>query len=171
MLVAGIGNVFMGDDAFGVEVVKRLVEVALPPGVRVVDFGIRGIDLAYALLEDHAAAILVDALQRGGSPGTIYVLEVGSYERPLPGGDSVATHGLHPAKALELVAMLGGAPGRIFVVGCEPEPCDDELEIEGRMGLSAPVAAAIDEASAAVLSLIERIRRDAAANALAAAGA
>ena len=75
ILIAGIGNIFLGDDAFGVEVARRLVRRRLPDGVRVVDFGIRGLDLTYALLDGYEAVILVDAAPRGGPPGTLYVLE------------------------------------------------------------------------------------------------
>jgi len=110
ILVAGIGNIFKGDDAFGVEVARRLAQSPLPAGVKVVDFGIRGIDLTYALLDGYDAAILVDTAQRGAAPGTVSII---APEWPLPG--EVATgdlflepHNLDPAKVLRVVEALGG---------------------------------------------------------------
>ena len=153
ILVAGVGNIFLGDDAFGVEVVRRLAERTLPEGVRVVDFGIRGFDLTYALLDGYEAAILVDATQRGGPPGTLYVIEP---EPDEPGATDVGdlmieTHGMNPAKVLRLVAALGGQVKRILLVGCEPEALGSEEEMA--MGLSPPVQAAVDEAVRLVESL------------------
>src|SRR5438874_3687638 len=119
ILIAGIGNVFLGDDAFGVEVVQRLARRPLPAGVRAVDFGIRGIDLAYALSDGPELAILVDALPRGGPPGTLYLLapdwtEVEMAEAP------VQPHGLDPVSVLRLVKTLGGHCPPVRIVGCEP---------------------------------------------------
>src|SRR5262249_56961070 len=121
VLVAGVGNIFLGDDAFGVEVVRRLGRRPLPDGVRVVDFGIRGLDLTYALLDGHEAVILVDALPRGGEPGTLYVLEpeIGA---PLGDAPPVEGHGMDPVKVLHLAAAMGGQVGRLLLVGCEPAP-------------------------------------------------
>lgn len=153
ILVAGVGNIFLGDDAFGVEVVRRLAERTLPEGVRVIDFGIRGFDLTYALLDGYESAILVDATQRGGPPGTLYVIEP---EPDEPGvtdvGDlMIESHGMNPAKVLRLVAALGGQVKRILLVGCEPESLGSEEEMA--MGLSPPVQAALDEAVRLVESL------------------
>lgn len=153
ILIAGIGNIFLGDDAFGVEVAQRMAGRTLPDGVRVVDFGIRSFDLAYALLDRPDAAILVDALSRGEAPGTLYVIEPDLAEL----GElspAVEGHSLDPVKALQLVRALGGEPGRILVVGCEPATLESE---DGRIGLSAPVQAAVDEAIGMVESLVERI--------------
>src|SRR5262249_31904168 len=124
ILVAGVGNVFLGDDAFGVEVVRELARRQLPDGVRVVDFGIRGLDLTYALLDGYDAAIPVDATPRGGRPGTLYVLEV---EPPEPGAAAAAEpavegHNLDPVRVLRLAAAMGSPVRRLFVVGCEPGP-------------------------------------------------
>src|SRR5580658_7980152 len=108
ILIAGVGNIFLGDDAFGVEVVRRLAQRELPPEVRVVDFGIRGLDLTYALLDGYETVILVDATPRGGPPGTLYVLEPtqeGFSETDTP---LIQTHGMDPVKVLRLVAALGG---------------------------------------------------------------
>ncbi len=118
ILIAGIGNIFLGDDAFGVEVAQRLAGCALPEDVRVVDFGIRGLDLAYALLDGYEMVILVDAAPRGGRPGTLYVLEVPLGDAAEGDGVLVETHDLDPAKVLRLAASMGGArrssdPGRL----------------------------------------------------------
>ncbi|HEX5501869.1 MAG TPA: hydrogenase maturation protease [Thermomicrobiales bacterium] len=152
VLIAGIGNIFLGDDAFGVEVARRLAARPLPPGVRVEDFGIRGFDLAYALL-DGDATILVDALPRGGAPGTLYVLEPEHEGAAGPVAPALAAHGITPAAVLGLVAALGGRPGPLYVVGCEPADLGDEAA-GGAMGLSAPVAGAVEGAVELVLSLV-----------------
>jgi hydrogenase maturation protease len=154
VLVAGIGNIFLGDDAFGVEVVHRLAERPLPGDVKVVDFGIRGFDLAHALMDSpDSAAVLVDAMPRGGPPGTLYLLEaeVDSAE------PDVETHGMDPATVLRLVQALGGRPPRVLVVGCEPVTLD--LDAEGQLGLSPVVAAAVDEALRMIESLLLDLQR------------
>ena len=153
VLIAGVGNIFLRDDAFGVEVARRLATRAVPEGVRVSDFGIRGFDLAYALGNDDDAVILVDAIQRGEAPGTLYVLEIDP-DSTTPG--VLETHGMDPANVLRLAAALGGRPRRIFLVGCEPS--DVGLDDEGRTGLSAPVEAAVDGAVDMVESLVARIQ-------------
>ena len=150
ILVAGIGNIFKGDDAFGVEVAQRLARRALPPTVKVVDFGIRGIDLTYALLDGYDAAILIDAMQRGDPPGTVSII---APDQPSPEPESPASvflepHNLDPAKVLRLVAALGGGCKNILLVACEPATFGDDET--GAMGLSPPVTAAVDEAVAAV---------------------
>jgi hydrogenase maturation protease len=154
VLVAGIGNVFLGDDGFGVEVAARLAGRALPAGVDVVDFGIRGMDLAYALGRGYDAAILVDATPRGGEPGTLYVIDVAGQEA----GDAVLqTHGMDPVRVLRMAAALGPIPRRVLVVGCEPQTRMTGEEPDVLMALSAPVRAAIDEALALVASLAEEL--------------
>jgi hydrogenase maturation protease len=154
VLVAGIGNVFLGDDGFGVEVVQRLAGRTFRPGVTIKDFGIRGFDLAFNLLDGADVTILVDATARGGVPGTLYTIEP---QLPDPGdGDgsqSLATHGMDPVKVLRMAQTLGGALGRVILVGCEPETFGPENE--GFMGLSAPVAAAVDEAVRIIEELVE----------------
>jgi hydrogenase maturation protease len=158
VLVAGVGNIFLGDDAFGAEVAQRLTRRPLPDGVRVVDFGIRGLDLTYALLDGYEAVILVDATPRGGRPGTLYVLEP---DRGVPeaqgAGLLVQTHGMDPVKVLRLAAAMGGQVDRLFLVGCEPTPLDEAEETP--MGLSEPVRAAVDEAVSLVESLVARLLR------------
>src|SRR5215813_2211049 len=122
ILIAGIGNIFHGDDAFGVEVANCLSKRSLPAEARVVDFGIRGFDLAYALLDGYDAAILLDATRRGGLPGTIYTLEIdGSTDEANEPTAGVATHGMDPVRVLEMARAMGGCTGRILLVGCEPE--------------------------------------------------
>src|SRR6516162_9596523 len=108
ILVAGVGNIFLGDDAFGVEVAQRLMPRPQPEGVRVVDFGIRGLDLAYTLLDGYEAVVLVDAAPRGGTPGTLYVLEpdLESLTSSDEGAPMIETHNLHPARVLRLVAAM-----------------------------------------------------------------
>ena len=146
ILVAGIGNVFRGDDGVGVEVVRRL---GSREGVRIVDFGIRGFDLSMALLEPRELVVLVDAARRGGAPGTVYLLEADAADA---GPASFDAHGLNPAQVLRNARAMGAAPGRVLVVGVEPESFGDPET--GRMGLSAPVEAAVPEAVALVESLL-----------------
>ena len=155
ILVAGIGNIFLGDDAFGCEVVQRMLHRQVPENVRVEDFGIRGFDLAYALMENYEAVILVDAAPRGQRPGTLYTIEpdLNALDDTGPDEIMVETHGMNPMKVLAMVKALGGEPKRILLVGCEPESSGDEE----RMGLSEPVRAALDEAVAMVESLITMI--------------
>jgi hydrogenase maturation protease len=158
ILVAGIGNIFLGDDGFGVEVARRLAQRALPDGVQVVDFGIRGMDLAYALLEDYDAVILVDAAPRGEKPGTLYLIEP-----PMDPDGAVAldTHGMDPVKVLALARALGARPTRTWLVACEPGrlvdggDCGDYADV--LVELSAPVQAAVEEAVTMVESLVEDI--------------
>ena len=161
ILIAGIGNIFHGDDAFGVEVVRRMLLRPLPDGVRAVDFGIRGFDLACALLEGYEAAILVDATARGGRPGTLYVIE--------PDMESLASseqegriegHSLSPARVLQWVQTLGGRMPLLRIVGCEPATLGDDDD--PRMELSPPVAEAVEGALQMIQSLIEEfsVRKD-----------
>lgn len=153
ILVAGIGNIFLGDDGFGVEVAQRMARRKLPESVRVADFGIRGIDLAYAVMDGYELTILVDATPRGGFPGTIYVIEPDLGLASAPDGAVVDGHGMNPVSVLGLVRSMGGEYKRILMVGCEPEPLVEE---EGRMGLSEPVSAAVDPA----IHTIERLIAD-----------
>lgn len=150
VLVAGVGNIFLGDDAFGVEVARRLLARPQPQGVRVADFGIRGLDLTYALLDGYEAVVILDAAPRGGSPGTLYVIEP---DAPAGAGPvAVEGHNLDPARVLALAAALGARVRRLLVVGCEPDRCEDFAD-----GLSVPVRAAVDEAVGLVESLVERL--------------
>jgi|SRR5690606_26908137 hydrogenase maturation protease len=147
VLVAGIGNVFLGDDGFGVEVVRRIDASALPESVVVTDYGIRGVHLAYDLLGGaYDTLIMVDAAGVDGPPGTVAVLEVG--DEPVPGPPpAVDGHGMHPQAVLDLLSSLGGGMPRVLLVGCRPQTVD------AVMGLSEPVAAAVEGAVALVTEL------------------
>jgi hydrogenase maturation protease len=156
ILIAGIGNIFLGDDAFGVETVRELARRPLPEGVRVTDFGIRSYDLAYALTDGYDVAILVDAAPRGGQPGTLYLIEpdiaTEARENELPDG-----HSLNPVRVLRLAESLGGRPPLLYVVGCEPLDLGSE---EGRMGLSDPVQAAVPGAVEMIESLLGKLLQE-----------
>ncbi|MGI8858246.1 MAG: hydrogenase maturation protease [Thermomicrobiales bacterium] len=154
ILVAGIGNIFLGDDAFGVEVAQLLARQTLPEGVRVVDFGIRGFDLAYALMDDYEAAILVDTMARGEAPGTLSIIEPDLAALPDADAQGIAMHSIDPLTVLVLMRTLGGQPPPVYVVGCEPLTFGPE---EGQMGLSAPVQASLVGATRMVHSLVERL--------------
>jgi hydrogenase maturation protease len=147
ILIAGIGNIFLGDDGFGTEVARRLAGRALPPEVVVKDFGISGIDLTYALLDPYELVILVDACARGGEPGSVYLIEPEFLE-----GASAPfeAHSMNPMNVLRTVRQMGGARGRILLVGCEPADLGPE---EGKLGLSDAVEAAIGEA----IPMIEKL--------------
>jgi len=155
ILIAGVGNIFLGDDAFGVEVVRRMAQRALPAAVRVMDFGIKGIDLAYALLEGYDGAILVDAVSRGGEPGRLHVLEpdLDNMADTGAGEQVVVAHGMDPVEVLRLVRTLGGPLPTIRVVGCEPATF---APADGRACLSVPVDAAVEGA----ITLIEALARE-----------
>lgn len=146
ILVAGIGNVFLSDDAFGVEVAAVLLKRPQPDHVTVGDFGIRGFDLAYALMEDVDLAILIDALPHGQPPGTLYLLE----PDPSRAGAAVEGHAMTPMAVFGLVKSMGGSMPRVMIVGCEPE------SIEEGMGLSGPVAAAVFRAVEMVENLVKQ---------------
>jgi hydrogenase maturation protease len=155
MLVAGVGNIFLGDDGFGVEVARRLAEAGLPDWVRVADYGISGMHLAYDMAEGYDTTVLVDAAPRDGTPGTVTVLEVAPEHRrdltaagPLADSRLFDAHGMQPDMVLGVLDMLGAKAGRILVVCCEPAATGY------RIGLSEPVAAAVDEAVRIVTGLV-----------------
>jgi hydrogenase maturation protease len=175
MLIAGVGNIFLSDDGFGVEVASRLATADLPDWVRVADYGISGMHLAYDLAEGYESTILVDATPRGGEPGTVYVMELdtsvpsaagaptapaapapGTPAAPTAPGTPVAVsgaplldaHGMQPDVVLGMLNLLGAEPGRVFLVGCEPASTEEGI------GLSEPVTAAVGEAVRIVLDLV-----------------
>ncbi|MFF7856953.1 hydrogenase maturation protease [Streptomyces sp. NPDC007904] len=162
LLVAGVGNIFLADDAFGPEVIRALEQRPLPPEVRVRDFGIRGMDLAYTLLDGYDTAVLVDAAARGHRPGTLSLIE------PAPpdvtgGAAPPEAHGMDPAKVLALAAHLGDEPlPRVLVLACEPEvrPSGDE---DIAPGISAPVREAVGRAVAALHTMVPVLLADPAA--------
>jgi hydrogenase maturation protease len=148
-VVAGIGNIFLGDDAFGVELARRLGKEQLPEGVTVTDYGIRGMHLAYDLLEIAPdTTILLDAVSRGDEPGTVYVLEIGSGDVAEIAPAAVDAHGMAPDAVLALLDNLGGSAGRTLLVGCEPASTEEGI------GLSPTVAAAVEKAVGVVLDLL-----------------
>lgn len=155
ILVAGIGNIFLSDDAFGVEVAQRLARRQLPEEVRVVDFGIRGLDLTYALLDGYETVLLVDAVPHGGSPGTLYVLE--PEREATPGDVAIDAHGMDPVKVLRLVEAMGGRVDRLLLIGCEPAQVAEYEDMQP--GLSEAVRASVDEAVRLIESLIARLLR------------
>lgn len=153
ILVAGIGNIFFGDDAFGCEVAAQLQRRTLPEGVRVIDFGIRSYDLAYAMMDGLDATIFIDATPRGQPPGTIYLIEPELKDVDNASGEVVNAHSMNPVRVLQLLRSLGGQPGRLYLIGCEPAVLETE---DGAMGLSEPVQAAVPQA----LEMIESLIRD-----------
>ncbi len=152
LLIAGIGNIFLGDDGFGCEVIQQLLQRSISEEVRIVDFGIRGLDLTYALLENYDAVILVDAVPRNGEAGTIYLIEPTVAE--LTEADVlVEAHAMDPLKVLAMAKSLGGELKQILLVGCEPHTFGPA---EGQMGLSEIVRAAVPVA----LETIEKLMND-----------
>ncbi len=163
ILIAGIGNIFLGDDGFGFEVVQHLRCRSYPQGVQISDFGIRGVELAYTLLEDYDTLILVDATPRGGKPGTLYLIEpdLSAYS-PEKGAEAgrvaLDAHSMDPVQVLTFARSLGASTRQILLVGCEPVPFDyGEDYTEMQMGLSAPVQAAVVEAVKMIDSLVEKL--------------
>jgi hydrogenase maturation protease len=163
ILIACIGNIFLGDDGFGVEVAQRLMNRQYPEGVQIIDFGIRGMELAYTLLADYDALVLVDAVPRGGVPGTLYLIEPDltdmTSERGVEAGRiAVDAHSMDPVKVLAFATTLGAKPTHTLLVGCEPATIDRaEDDTELRMGLSEPVQAAVDEAVKMIDSLVDEL--------------
>lgn len=153
ILVAGIGNIFMGDDAFGVEVVRRLMERKLPAEVHVADFGIRGLDLAYALQDGYETTILIDAFPHGQLPGTVSVVEPDISEIAAS-NSMVEPHSLNPMNVLRMAKAMNGSLNRVLLVGCEPETLGGD---EGKMGLSDAVEVAVNQAVTATEALVKRI--------------
>ncbi|MFG2226615.1 hydrogenase maturation protease [Streptomyces sp. NPDC048644] len=157
VLVAGIGNIFLGDDGFGVETIRRLAAHPLPPDTELVDTGVRGVDLAYRMLDGYDTVVLVDAVPGDGPPGTVRLIEPKRAQAP-PGPAVIDGHHMTPDAVLALLDHLsestgGGKPRRVLVVGCVPECLDEGI------GLSGPVAAAVEEA----VRLLRRILSDATA--------
>ena len=159
ILVAGIGNAWLGDDGFGGEVVKRLEARELPSGVTVADFGIGGLDLAYEVMRGYDGLVLVDISRQGGEPGTLYVMEPDEQDiaAGIEDGELLDPHGMDPQTVLRFVRAVGGWPGKVVVIACEPA----EVEEMG-IGLSAGVSAAVDHAAELVATTIEELRADAA---------
>ena len=150
ILVAGIGNIFLQDDGFGVEVAKRLADSELPEGVKVADFGIRGVHLAYEMLDGgYDMTILIDAAPRGEAPGTVYLIEADLDNIDAQQSASMDAHSMDPQVVFATLKSLGGSPRRVLIVGCEPLVIDDGI------GLSEPVGRAVEEAVRLVHSVVD----------------
>lgn len=157
ILVAGIGNTWMRDDAFGGEVVKRLNAGNLPEGVTVLDFGTGGLDLAYEVMRGYNALVLVDVSRQGGDAGTLYVMDPDPEEiKPIGDGEVVNPHGMDPHTVLRFVRTIGSWPGRVVIVACEPAVVE-----EMGLGLSPEVEAAVDRGVKLVLETVDELRAEA----------
>jgi hydrogenase maturation protease len=158
ILVAGIGNAWLGDDGFGGEVAKTLLERGMPDGVTVLDFGSGGLDLAYEVMRGYDALLLVDVSRQGGVPGTLYVMEAdpGDVDGQIDDGQMLNPHGMDPETVLRFVKYVGGWPGRVMVIACEPETVEDV-----GMGLSDAVRASVARAADLVLETIGELSSDA----------
>ena len=158
ILVAGVGNAWLRDDGFGGTVAEALSAIELPEGVQVMDFGSGGLDLAYEVMRGYDALILVDASRQGGDPGTLYVMEAAEedVEAGIEDGQMIDPHGMDPQTVLRFVKYVGGWPGRVLVVACEPEVVEDV-----GFGLSDPVKASVEKAVEVVRETIDELRSDA----------
>jgi hydrogenase maturation protease len=152
ILVAGIGNIFLGDDGFGPEVIRHVPDHVAGPQVRVVDYGIRGMHLAYDLLDGYQALVLVDALPDRGAPGTLHVFQAD--HETLTSGVGLDAHAMDPGAVFASLAALGGTPPHTVVIGCEVSDVDE------RMGLAPPVAAAVPAAVSAIEEVVDRLIGD-----------
>lgn len=159
ILVAGIGNIFLGDDGFGVEVATRLATRELPTGVRVADFGIRGFDLAYALQDGYETTILVDAYPHDQQPGTVSLIEPDLTGLEEKDQAIVETHGMNPLNVLRMALVMNASLRQVFLVGCEPATFGGD---EGAMGLSEPVEAAVEEAVKMVTAVVQKALQESA---------
>lgn len=163
VLIAGIGNIFQGDDAFGVSVVHKLTtlgfpeQVRVPDQVRVIDIGIRSIDLAFALLDEYYLTILVDATARGGTPGTLYTIEIEPDDIPSDEDCMVNSHSLNPVRVLALAKSMGARFKNVLLVGCEPSVVDQDES--GHIGLSEAVEEAVGPAVEMIQQLVEEFTR------------
>ncbi len=155
ILVAGIGNAWLRDDGFGSEVAKRLESRELPEGVSVFDFGSGGLDLAYEVMRGYHGLVLVDVSQQGGEPGTLYVMEPDEEEIQggIEDGEVINPHGMDPKTVLRFVKSVGGWPGKVVIVACEPANVE-----EMGMGLTNEVSASVDRAVTLVLEQVEELR-------------
>lgn len=154
ILIAGIGNIFFGDDAFGCEVARDLSQRILPAEVRVIDFGIRGYDLACALTDGFDAVILVDAVSRGEPPGTTFLIEIDLQELPPAESLPPDAHSLNPVRVLQMAQTFGALPARVYLVGCEPATLETD---SGELGLSEPAQMALPQAVAMIEELLRKI--------------
>ena len=159
ILVAGVGNAWLQDDAFGGEVARRLEAQGVPSGVTVMDFGTGGLDLAYEVMRGYDSLVILDASRHGGEPGTLYVIEpqMDEFAPEIEDGEMIDPHDMDPATMLRFVRATGGWPGKVVVIGCEPGEVD-----EVGLGLTPPVAAAVERALELVLETVAELQTDAA---------
>ncbi|MBV8780344.1 MAG: hydrogenase maturation protease [Phycisphaerae bacterium] len=158
ILVAGIGNIFFGDDAFGSEVARQLLQLPRRDDVRVIDFGIRGLDLMYALGDGYEAVVLIDAVPRGEAPGTLFLLEPQLDNASADSAPTLDAHSMDPMKVLASAAAMGPLPGKILIVGCEPSPSGDGEPEDGmEMRMTPAVEAAIEPAVEMVQEIVSRL--------------
>ena len=159
ILVAGVGNAWLQDDAFGGECARRLEARGAPEGVTVMDFGTNGLDLSYELIRGYDALLLLDASRQGGEPGTLYVMEAdrADFAGELKDGENIDPHDMNPHTVLRFVNAIGGWPGKVLVIACEPGETD-----EPGFGLTAPVETAVETAVGLVLETIAQLQDDAA---------
>ncbi len=148
ILVAGIGNIFLGDDAFGSEVARHLLLKPWPANVRVEDFGIRGFDLTFALVDGYDVVVLLDATPRGGLPGTLYTIEpdLSEFDSLPSGAAAIEPHAMNPLNVLRAAKGMGAEFRKVLLIGCEPSPEYMDPDGPGYMGLSEPVGRAVDKA-------------------------
>jgi hydrogenase maturation protease len=157
ILVAGIGNIFLGDDAFGSEVARRLMHQTWPDEVRVTDFGIRSYDLAYAMMDGYDVTIFVDSTSRNQLPGTVYLIEPDLTALDQLEEKGMDAHSMNPIRVLQMLKTYGGSPGKLYLIGCEPGTLEDE---DGQIGLSEPVEAAVPQAIELIKSLINDLLQE-----------
>jgi hydrogenase maturation protease len=158
ILVAGVGNAWLRDDGFGGEVARRLEKLELPAGVAAMDAGTGGLDLAYEVMRGYDALVILDVSRQGGEPGTLYVMEVPeeSVDARIDDGESINPHGMDPETVLRFVRSIGGWPGKVVVIACEPAVVE-----EMGFGLSADVGSAVDRAVDLVLETVVELRANA----------
>ena len=151
ILIAGIGNIFLGDDAFGSEVARRLMHERLPPEVQVTDFGIRSYDLVYAIMDGYDVTIFVDITSQGQSPGTVYLIEPDLDQLDQLDEMVENAHSMNPVRVLQMLRTFGSSPGKLYLIGCEPATLEAE---DDRIGLSPIVEASVPQAIELIKSLL-----------------
>lgn len=155
ILVAGVGNAWLRDDGFGMEVVRALQQRELPEGVSIMDAGTGGLDLAYEVMRGYDALVILDVSQQGGAPGTLYVMEPDEHDVDggIEDGQTINPHGMDPQTVLRFVKSIGAWPGRVVVIACEPADVG-----EMGWGLSGEVREAVDRAAELVLETVSDLR-------------
>jgi hydrogenase maturation protease len=157
ILVAGIGNIFLGDDAFGSEVARRLMDEKLPPEVRVIDFGIRAYDLAYAIMDGYDVTILIDITAQGQAPGTVYLIEPDLNQFEQLDDNLADAHSMNPAKVLQMIRRFGNSSGKLYLIGCEPAILEAE---DGQIGMSETMEKSVPQAIEWVKTLVDDLLKE-----------